>query len=278
MDAKDGWRQPEAADPISRAGDEGSLLPSEDTHSPSRVADVLEAFAAIYGEVPTWVTALASASPKALLGYYKLRAAALADGALPRKYKELILVAINAARRYEPSMLMHTRGAIQAGATVPEIVEILLPCILSRGIPAWITGTKAVDLAVQLAGPSCLHNKVPDGAAQFPGDTLEYFRHDVGHVPAWVIALNSADSKVAKAYAILRAAILSDGVVPRWVKELALAGVNAAERYPEGFDLHARTALRLGATREQLAETLLVAILTAGIPAWFTGAPVLTDG
>ncbi|BDG59842.1 carboxymuconolactone decarboxylase family protein [Caldinitratiruptor microaerophilus] len=268
-----------AAGPDGSAAGVDSPRPQEDTGSGGRVHEVLQVFASIYGEVPDWVVALASASPKALVGYYDLRAAALPDGALPRRYKELILVAINAARRYEPSMLMHTRGAIQAGATAAEVVEILLPCILSRGIPAWFTGMKAVDLALQLAGASSPRgSSTADEVAPALSDALAYFKSDLGDVPAWAAALHAASPKAARAYAILRAAILRDGVLPRWVKELALAGVNAAERYPQGFELHARTALRLGATRQQLAETLLVAVLTAGIPAWFTGFPVLSEG
>ncbi|HEY8450382.1 MAG TPA: carboxymuconolactone decarboxylase family protein [Bacillota bacterium] len=247
-----------------------------------RVDQILQAFAGIYGEVPGWVRALAAASPAALEGYYDLRSASLPDGALPRRYKELILVAINAGRRYEPSMLMHTRGAVQAGAGVAEIIEILLPCILSRGIPAWFTGMKAVELAAELTGEQ---GAARPGSAGGDGGTADsasfdaaaYFRADLGSVPAWAEALQAASPAAAQAYAALRAVILRDGVLPRWLKELALAGINAAERYPEGFELHARTALRLGATRAQLAETLLVAVLTAGIPAWFTGASLLQE-
>jgi len=65
----------------------------------------------------------------------------------------MALVGVNAARRYERSMLYHTKGALDAGSTVAELAEIFLPCILSRGIPAWLEGT-ALRLRRRIRGRS----------------------------------------------------------------------------------------------------------------------------
>jgi alkylhydroperoxidase/carboxymuconolactone decarboxylase family protein YurZ len=49
------------------------------------------------------------------------------NGVLPRKFKELIYIAINASTThlYEPALRTHIRSALRAGATKEEILEVL---------------------------------------------------------------------------------------------------------------------------------------------------------
>jgi alkylhydroperoxidase/carboxymuconolactone decarboxylase family protein YurZ len=49
------------------------------------------------------------------------------NGPLPQKYKELILIAINAATThlYAPGVRRHTQNALKAGATPEEILEAI---------------------------------------------------------------------------------------------------------------------------------------------------------
>jgi alkylhydroperoxidase/carboxymuconolactone decarboxylase family protein YurZ len=77
-------------------------------------------------------------------------------------------------------------------------------------------------------------------------------------------------------YANLRKLALSDGHVPRKMKELVLVGINLSERYPSGVSLHVTGARRLGATDTELADVALTCVLTAGIPAWFELSNLLT--
>ncbi len=50
---------------------------------------------------------------------------ALADGALPRKFKLLIAMALDAAHGTTPGVKSLARAAMQAGATKEEIIEAL---------------------------------------------------------------------------------------------------------------------------------------------------------
>jgi alkylhydroperoxidase/carboxymuconolactone decarboxylase family protein YurZ len=222
-------------------------------------------------------------NPKALEHYTSLRNEILVKGVLSRKDKELILVGINAARRYERSMLYHTKGAVDAGATVEEIVDILSPCILSRGIPAWLEGSKAVKYAIDYLysigkvekAPS-INETVASGTFSSMEDVLNYFQQEgAGNIPEWVKLLEAYSPEVVKNYGTLRSGILRNSTVSRKLKELVLVGINVSERYKEGVRIHVASAKKEGATDQEIAEVSLVGVLTAGIPAWFEGSDFL---
>jgi alkylhydroperoxidase/carboxymuconolactone decarboxylase family protein YurZ len=81
---------------------------------------------------------LAKYRPEVFHGYMTLRQGAFnlgPDAALSRKMKELIIVAIEVAtRKTNPVPLGHTRRAIDAGATVEEIAEVVSLCLLIAGM------------------------------------------------------------------------------------------------------------------------------------------------
>ncbi|WP_423799891.1 carboxymuconolactone decarboxylase family protein [Neobacillus sp. SAB-20_R2A] len=236
----------------------------------------LEFFEQVYGQVPEWVAKMHHFAPKALEYYTKLRGEILVDGALSKKEKELILVGINAARRYERSMIYHTKGAIDSGATLEELADILSVCIISRGIPAWFTGVKALEYAVSELGV-----KQGDGSSASFSDeaavsALAYYEKEAGgELPGWVKVLHQYNPACLEGYADLRKTVLRDHVVSRKLKELVLVGINVAEMYPKGIELHTQGAKKFGATDAEIADVSLVALLTAGIPAWFEGSDFL---
>jgi alkylhydroperoxidase/carboxymuconolactone decarboxylase family protein YurZ len=59
--------------------------------------------------------------------YLAFRSVPQRNGPLPQKYKELILVAINAATThlYGPGVRRHMRNALKAGATREELLEAI---------------------------------------------------------------------------------------------------------------------------------------------------------
>jgi alkylhydroperoxidase/carboxymuconolactone decarboxylase family protein YurZ len=245
------------------------------------VEDALAFFERVYGEVPEWVRTMHEQRPEALSDYLTLRRTVMEKGALSRKEKEWILVGVNAARRYERSMLYHTRGAVDAGSTVSELAEILLPCILSRGLPAWLEGYKALTYAEQYLSQRG-HDREEVTEATVPSITtveeaLIYFSGEAGgDQPEWVSLMNVYAPGTLRDYANLRKLALGDGLVPRKMKELVLVGINLSERYPNGVSLHVTSARRLGATNDELADVALTCALTAGIPAWFELSDFLT--
>ncbi|WP_170158501.1 carboxymuconolactone decarboxylase family protein [Aquisalibacillus elongatus] len=210
--------------------------------------------------------------PEIQKSYLQLQDDVLEDGYVSRKDKELILVGINAARRYEKGMIHHTKRAIDSGATIHELVETLTPCILSRGIPAWLEGIKAIDYAQDYLGEKDVNLEHPGEVSDISTiqEALDYFKTEAnGQKPNWVSLLQSEAEHVLLHYGQLRSSILKDGYLERKMKEFTLIGINVAEQYEEGVRLHVNAAKKLGATPEELAEVALTATLTAGIPAWF---------
>lgn len=74
--------------------------------------------------------------PEAFRAFLDLSDAAMADGALPARYKELIALALAVSEHCEGCIVYHARGAARRGATEPEVAEALAVTILLGGGPA----------------------------------------------------------------------------------------------------------------------------------------------
>jgi len=66
------------------------------------------------------------------------------ESEIPRKYKELILMACSAALRYGSSIRTHGSEAMYYGATDKEVIEALSLASLSAGFTAFIDGIEAL--------------------------------------------------------------------------------------------------------------------------------------
>ncbi|RSE86000.1 carboxymuconolactone decarboxylase family protein [Achromobacter denitrificans] len=75
---------------------------------------------------PLW-DQLRALDPEFMEAYLAFRSVPQRNGPLPQKYKELILVAINAATThlYAPGVRRHMRNALNAGATREELLEAI---------------------------------------------------------------------------------------------------------------------------------------------------------
>ena len=75
---------------------------------------------------PVW-DKLREMDPEFLEAYLAFRSVPHREGPLPQKYKELILIAINAATThlYAPGVRRHMQNALKAGATKEEILETI---------------------------------------------------------------------------------------------------------------------------------------------------------
>ena len=75
---------------------------------------------------PIW-NQLREMDPEFLEAYLAFRSVPHREGPLPAKFKELILVAINAATThlYGPGVRRHIQNALKAGATKEEILETI---------------------------------------------------------------------------------------------------------------------------------------------------------
>ena len=88
---------------------------------------------------------LRRAIPDVYAGFAAMNDAALAEGALSHKNKELIAFAISTVLRCDGCIAAHARGAVKAGATVEEAAEAIGVTILMQGGPSTIYGPRAYE-------------------------------------------------------------------------------------------------------------------------------------
>jgi AhpD family alkylhydroperoxidase len=88
---------------------------------------------------------LRSRIPEVYDGYSAMHKAALGDGALDAKTKELIALAIAVAEQCDGCIASHARGAARAEATADEVADALGVAILMSGGPATVYGPRAMD-------------------------------------------------------------------------------------------------------------------------------------
>ena len=85
--------------------------------------------------------ALKSLAPEAMGAFEALDKAALADGAIPRKYKELMALAVALTTQCPYCLEVHREAAKKAGATEQEIAETVFVAGALRAGAALTHGT-----------------------------------------------------------------------------------------------------------------------------------------
>ncbi|MGD0895588.1 MAG: carboxymuconolactone decarboxylase family protein [Acidimicrobiales bacterium] len=86
---------------------------------------------------------LRHAAPEVWAGFGKLHDAALGDGALPARIKELIALVISVVKQCDGCIAYHAKAAALQGATPEEVAESLSVAILMDGGPSTTYGPRA---------------------------------------------------------------------------------------------------------------------------------------
>jgi AhpD family alkylhydroperoxidase len=94
---------------------------------------------------------LRRAIPDVYTGWSELSKAAFAEGALDRKTKELIALAIGVVEGCDGCIASHGQAAVRAGATRQEAAEAIGVTFLMHGGPATIHGARAYDAFCEFA-------------------------------------------------------------------------------------------------------------------------------
>jgi AhpD family alkylhydroperoxidase len=89
--------------------------------------------------------ALGAKAPKAMEAFWAFDKAALADGVVPKKYKELIALGVALTTQCPYCLEVHRGNAVAAGATPEEIAETAL-------VAAALRAGAAVTHATHLVG------------------------------------------------------------------------------------------------------------------------------
>lgn len=102
----------------------------------THVSEVLE-------ELKEPTRSLRAASPDVWAGFGALHKAAVAEGALPAKVKELMALAIAVVKQCDGCIASHARAAARRGATEEEVAEALGVALLMDGGTASVYGPRA---------------------------------------------------------------------------------------------------------------------------------------
>jgi AhpD family alkylhydroperoxidase len=95
--------------------------------------------------------ALRKMIPDVYRGFGEMSNGALTSGALEKKIKELIALAIGVVAGCDGCIASHAQGAVRAGASKEEAAEAIGVSILMHGGPATIYGARAYDAICEFA-------------------------------------------------------------------------------------------------------------------------------
>ena len=87
---------------------------------------------------------LEKTAPDAWKAFKVFEKAAIAEGAIPKKYKELIALGVALTTQCPYSLELHRQAAIKAGATAEELAETILVAALMRAGAAVMHGTHLI--------------------------------------------------------------------------------------------------------------------------------------
>lgn len=87
---------------------------------------------------------LRKTQPDAMKGFGQLAQAAMAEGAISAKHKELIALAIGITQRCAGCIGFHVKALIKLGATRAELEEMLAICAYMGGGPALMYAAEAL--------------------------------------------------------------------------------------------------------------------------------------
>jgi AhpD family alkylhydroperoxidase len=95
---------------------------------------------------------LRSDVPDTMRAFSQLALTAGRDGALDRKTKELIAMALSVAARCDPCLGYHAQALVKLGATRAEFEDMLGMCIYMGGGPALMYAGKALQAYEEFGG------------------------------------------------------------------------------------------------------------------------------
>ena len=100
--------------------------------------------------------------------FLKMESATYADGALPKKTKELIAVGISVVIDCESCMEWHITQAARDGASQPEVLEAVEVAMEMAGGPATASARFALEVMEAVFGAACKSAQMQAGVQHDP--------------------------------------------------------------------------------------------------------------
>ncbi len=215
------------------------------------------------------LAAIARLAPESAAGYGRVRELIETDGALEAGVKALLVGAAAVARGHDELAARELARARELGIDDDQLASAAAMLLLSRG-------EAVAERFASAAGPF-----EPSGPPRESDerDARRYFLdyNRVEELPPRVGLLEEGAPAVFEGYHQMHHAALIADPGAALLAELVCCTVNAGELRGDFVAIHAATARRAGASREQLLEAVVCAIPVAGVAAWAASAEALGE-
>lgn len=121
-------------------------------------------YRALSSDVSRTLARLRADIPDTLRGFGALSQAALREGALDRKTKELIAMAIGVAARCDACLAFHAEALVRLGCERAEFEEMLAVSVYMGGGPSLMYAARALDAFEQCGGDPARQGEGPSAA------------------------------------------------------------------------------------------------------------------
>ncbi|WP_072397137.1 carboxymuconolactone decarboxylase family protein [Hyphomicrobium sp. CS1GBMeth3] len=101
-------------------------------------------FKGITADITEYAVELRRAVPDAMSGFYAMSKGAMANGAIDKKTKELVALAIGVTQRCDGCIGFHVKALKDLGATREELAELMAVCVYMGGGPALMYAADAL--------------------------------------------------------------------------------------------------------------------------------------
>ncbi len=183
-------------------------------------------------------------APEQLQAFSEFNTAVMTEGALSKKEKEIIAVAIAHVTECPYCIDSHTRRAKTEGATLEELVEAVFV----------VAGVEA--------GGVVTHSTHIHNAMDAEADDSLYRRSNL----KMLSQLNKFAPEGFRSYSAFSRTAMKEGTLSGKFKEIIAVAVAHATQCPYCIDVHTKNAVKLGCSNEELAEAVMVtsALLAGG--------------
>lgn len=108
-------------------------------------------YAALTRDISTYIGELRRAQPEPMQAFSALAKGAAADGAIDKKAKEMIALAIGVSQRCDGCIGFHAKALTDLGVTRAEVAEVMAMCVYMGGGPALMYAADALRAFDQFA-------------------------------------------------------------------------------------------------------------------------------
>jgi AhpD family alkylhydroperoxidase len=120
----------------------------------SNMSTAANGFRDMTQDVSARLATLRSGAPDVMKSFSELGRAAMVDGALTKKTKELMALALGVAARCDPCIGYHVQALVKLGATRQELDETLGVAVYMGGGPALMYAAHAIAAFEEFSRPS----------------------------------------------------------------------------------------------------------------------------